>query len=300
MPRKKRCKVFVSYSRHDEALVKPLAQLLGVASDQAVFLDIDSINPGELWESRIEEAIRDAPVFILCWCCQCGPSHFIQREVALALEDSRKQLVPVRLCSSPLPQQIAQRQWINLSGQIVHSCNHPIFDVRHGQPGSVTGAYPSARSLPPRPSSPPKRAAGLLPILGSLAAIFVLSIALLKFTTQKSGHISQSSNAPDRQCLFENGPRAGLLGSEFTVSPSDPGKCVDEAGYVGSIIKKNTPIELPAEEERSFAWPIIAAAAVLLALLIAGFLRHRAARSVQTEAKSIADRATSYFSGLAQ
>ena len=81
MRRKKRCKVFVSYSRHDEALVKPLAQLLGVASDQAVFFDLDSVNPGELWESQIDDAVRAAPVFILCWCCQCVNSNFIQHEI---------------------------------------------------------------------------------------------------------------------------------------------------------------------------------------------------------------------------
>jgi hypothetical protein len=50
MPRKKRCKVFVSYSRHDEELVKPLAGLLGAAANDAVFLDVTSLKSGRAVE----------------------------------------------------------------------------------------------------------------------------------------------------------------------------------------------------------------------------------------------------------
>jgi hypothetical protein len=64
--RKKKCKVFVSYSRHDEALVKPLAGLLGAASDDAVFADVNSIVPCEAWQYRIEKAIRESTVFVVC------------------------------------------------------------------------------------------------------------------------------------------------------------------------------------------------------------------------------------------
>jgi hypothetical protein len=77
MARKKRYKVFVSYSRHDEALVQPLAGLLGVAADEAVFLDIASIAPGDLWEKKILVAVKECSVFILCWCCEGANSDFI-------------------------------------------------------------------------------------------------------------------------------------------------------------------------------------------------------------------------------
>lgn len=43
---KKKAKLFVSYSRHDEALIKPLASLLRLAAAEPVFLDVDSLKPG--------------------------------------------------------------------------------------------------------------------------------------------------------------------------------------------------------------------------------------------------------------
>jgi hypothetical protein len=121
--RKKRSKVFVSYSRHDELLVKPLAGLLGAAADEAVFLDVSSIKPGDFWKSEIEGAVRNASVFILCWCCQSKRSDFVAYEIKTALEAGGKRLVPVLLCSTPLPPSLADRQWIDLQGRIVHACD---------------------------------------------------------------------------------------------------------------------------------------------------------------------------------
>lgn len=123
MARKKQCKVFVSYSRHDEALVKPLAGLLGAAADDAIFLDIESIKPGNLWKYEIEHAVRNSSVFILCWCCESERSQFVRYEIRMALEGKDKRLVPVLLCSTPLPDSLTDRQWVDLRGRIIHSCN---------------------------------------------------------------------------------------------------------------------------------------------------------------------------------
>jgi hypothetical protein len=121
----KKTKVFVSYSRHDEALVKPLAGLLGVAADDAVFLDVASLKPGDLWDEKIIGAVKEASVFVLCWCCQCEHSTFIAKEISAALLEKKKKLVPVLFCSTPLPPAMADRQWIDLRGQIVHDCLSP-------------------------------------------------------------------------------------------------------------------------------------------------------------------------------
>ena len=123
--RPKKTKVFVSYSRHDEALVKPLAGLLGVAADDAVFLDVASLKPGDLWDEKIIGAVKEASVFVLCWCCQCEHSTFIAKEISAALLEKKKKLVPVLFCSTPLPPAMADRQWIDLRGQIVHDCLSP-------------------------------------------------------------------------------------------------------------------------------------------------------------------------------
>src|SRR4051812_18936197 len=117
MARNKPCKVFVSYSRHDEALVKPLAGLLGAAADDAIFLDIESIKPGNLWKDEIERAMRTSSVFILCWCCESERSQFVQYEIRMALKGKEKRLVPVLLCSTPLPHSLTDRQWVDLRGR---------------------------------------------------------------------------------------------------------------------------------------------------------------------------------------
>jgi hypothetical protein len=128
--RPRKTKVFVSYSRHDEALVKPLAGLLGVAADDAVFLDVASLKPGDLWDEKIIGAVKEASVFVLCWCCQCEHSTFIAKEISAALLEKKKRLVPVLFCSTPLPPAMADRQWIDLRGQIVHDCLSPHTDEK--------------------------------------------------------------------------------------------------------------------------------------------------------------------------
>jgi hypothetical protein len=126
-----RIKVFVSYSRHDESLVKPLAGLLGLAADDAVFLDIASIKPGDRWKDNIDGALREASVFILCWCCESERSQFISHEIAIALEGKGKRFVPVLFCDTPLPVTLEAYQWIDLRGQITHPCQHAATNSSH-------------------------------------------------------------------------------------------------------------------------------------------------------------------------
>jgi hypothetical protein len=120
--RKKPYQVFVSYSRHDEGLVKPLAGLLGAVA-ATVFLDVESIKPGDVWQTAVENAVRESSVFIVCWCCESGRSQFIQREIAVAMEDKRKRLVPVLLCSMPLPSPLGDLQWIDIQERVIHQCD---------------------------------------------------------------------------------------------------------------------------------------------------------------------------------
>jgi hypothetical protein len=120
--RKKKTRVFVSYSRHDEALVRPLAGLLGIAADRVVFLDVTSLQPGDEWETEIINAVRESSVFVLCWCCESQKSEFVAREISTALLDPHKRMVPVLFCSIHLPEALAKRQWIDLSGRILHEC----------------------------------------------------------------------------------------------------------------------------------------------------------------------------------
>jgi hypothetical protein len=151
MARKRRTKVFVSYSRHDEALVKPLAGLLGVASNDMVFFDVSSLRPGDNWEAEIHQAVREARVFVLCWCCEARESTFIANEIRWALSDESKKLVPVLFCGAPLPKPFSEIQWIDLRGQLFHSC---IDHAHQGRGQNLRQETPaggiSEDGLPPR------------------------------------------------------------------------------------------------------------------------------------------------------
>jgi hypothetical protein len=125
---RKHCKVFISYSRHDEALVKPLAALLNVALKDTVFLDVNELNPGDDWEREIVTALQESSIFVLCWCCETRASRFVAKEIALALTDPTKRIVPVLFCSATLPRKMSKLQWIDLRKQIVHACSQEHSD----------------------------------------------------------------------------------------------------------------------------------------------------------------------------
>jgi TIR domain len=139
-------RVFVSYSRHDEALVMPLAKLLGAAADDAVFLDVTSLRPGDPWKEKIEGAVRDATLFVLCWCCESQQSAFVAHEISIALSDRKKRLVPVLFCSTPLPKPLSGRQWVDLRGRIIHVCNNTLHPPEMARSEGMTKRRPS-RSL---------------------------------------------------------------------------------------------------------------------------------------------------------
>jgi hypothetical protein len=67
MPKKQKTpEVFVSYCRHDEALIRPLAAGIGVGREGSVFVDVEQLKAGDLWETKILGAVRGAKVFVLC------------------------------------------------------------------------------------------------------------------------------------------------------------------------------------------------------------------------------------------
>ena len=49
------------------------------------FQDILDLEPGEVWSERIEQAIREADVFLLFWSKRAKGSEWVRREVDFAL-----------------------------------------------------------------------------------------------------------------------------------------------------------------------------------------------------------------------
>jgi len=285
----------VSYSRHDEALVKPLAGLLGAAADDAVFVDVTSIQPGSLWKGEIENAIRDSPVFVLCWCCNSAASEFIQHEIDMALKGGEKRLVPVLFCSTPLPPLLASRQWIDLRGRVVHACNHATTEEDNLEHTGAFLPYNERRHPPPTRSSPRSKWIWI-----STALAFVLTFLIGVFSFRKSYDFPHPIPSAEKStlCFFQNGPKAG---EALDLAPQPPlaigSPCQDGAGNTGVIVER-MPAVWPPENmrEQGGGTHLVMILFATLLLVVGLFLPWRKRR--RREADKIAAAATTYFEEL--
>src|SRR5262245_10123134 len=103
--------IFVSYSHQDIGLVQPVVRLLR-ATEDLVFQDLDSIKPGRKWRREIEEALYAAHLVVLFWCYHSSRSAEVRREYELALTTG-KDVLPVLLDTTPLPEQLNEFQWVD-------------------------------------------------------------------------------------------------------------------------------------------------------------------------------------------
>ena len=112
--------IFVSYSRQDAGIVGPLVQLLRL-TDNNVFRDTDNISPGIKWRTILVDAVDNCQTFLLFWCRHSSTSAAVETEFTRALR-KKKVIVPLILDGTPLPQKLAEYQWIDL--RPVMSGNH--------------------------------------------------------------------------------------------------------------------------------------------------------------------------------
>jgi hypothetical protein len=103
--------IFVSYSRQDAGLVKPVVGLLRATKD-LVFQDVDSVMPGMRWRPQVEEALRVAHLIVLFWCYHSSRSAEVRKEYELALSTG-KDVLPVLLDATPLPRELNEYQWVD-------------------------------------------------------------------------------------------------------------------------------------------------------------------------------------------
>jgi hypothetical protein len=93
--------VFLSYSRQDSERVRPLRDALD-RMGYRVFFDVQSIEPGEKWKTRLERSIRASRTLVLCWSEKTRGSEYITFEYSRA-EALHKRVVPWKLDQAPLP-----------------------------------------------------------------------------------------------------------------------------------------------------------------------------------------------------
>jgi len=116
----RRPSVFLSYARTDHQSVKLIYDGLRVLGYD-VWLDTQVILPGQRFEDKIYQAIREADFFLPCISVNSvNRRGFIQRELRLAwdvaqgLLDDDIFIIPVRLDDSPVHERFAELQWVDL------------------------------------------------------------------------------------------------------------------------------------------------------------------------------------------
>jgi len=133
---KRHVHLFISYSRDDGQIILPIVQLLRV-TESKVFLDVDSIAPGERWQEQLEVALARADKVCVFWCLHSRTSEWVEREWRFALRENKK-IIPLLLDSTPLALELSEYQYIDFT-KFVEGSLHPTKDGYY---------YPSA---PPPP-----------------------------------------------------------------------------------------------------------------------------------------------------
>jgi hypothetical protein len=103
--------VFVSYSHADASLVAPIVKLIRI-NKSLVFQDIDDIQPGERWRTKIARGLAESHLVVVFWCDHANQSDEVSKEWKAAIEQE-KDLLPLLLDSTPLPPELGEFQWID-------------------------------------------------------------------------------------------------------------------------------------------------------------------------------------------
>lgn len=107
--------VFVSYARQDYPTVALFVSALR-ARGLDVWTDVDSLKPGEVWETSIRDALTKADALLVFVSRHSMASEWVKREVEAMIERREIPVVPVILEEvQDLPKALQERQWIMLT-----------------------------------------------------------------------------------------------------------------------------------------------------------------------------------------
>lgn len=108
-------RLFISYSRRDQDVARRLCDALA-ARGRALWVDWEGIPPSAEWLAEIEQGIRSADAFVFMLSPDSLRSEVCGQELAVALA-LNKRLVPLvvrEAGETPIPPELAQRNWIFL------------------------------------------------------------------------------------------------------------------------------------------------------------------------------------------
>lgn len=107
-------KIFVSYSRQDEAFARKMAVWLAKTLGLGVWIDVDDIQPGVKWSAAIQDGLDNCEVMVVIVTPEAMQSVNVEDEWQYFI-DLGKPVVPILLRSAPIPYQLRRIQYIDFS-----------------------------------------------------------------------------------------------------------------------------------------------------------------------------------------
>jgi predicted nucleotide-binding protein len=110
-----RPRVFISYARHDSVFAEQLANCLR-ANGAEVWIDIESLSPGQDWRQEIRKGLEEADLFVALVTARSLASAYVQSEIMAAL-NMGSLVVPVILepaAIADIPPALRNIQWLEV------------------------------------------------------------------------------------------------------------------------------------------------------------------------------------------
>lgn len=130
MASEKNKQLFVSYAQIDaepvERIIDSIRQEFRTrALPIDIWIDRDSLQPGERWEHSIQRALLDSLGILIFVSPASMNSEWVKTELAVASASTDRFIVPIILQHVPdLPTALKQRQWLDLSNQLTRQTIH--------------------------------------------------------------------------------------------------------------------------------------------------------------------------------
>lgn len=131
-PEIKKYDVFISYSRKDEHLLVPVIKLIRSLKADKVFQDIQDIPGGNKWRPALKNALEVCEMVIVFWCQHSAKSRVVKQEYKTGIK-LNKLLLTVCLDKTPVPNDLSEFQWIDMSAFHIHRPKPPFTP----KPGTI-------------------------------------------------------------------------------------------------------------------------------------------------------------------
>jgi TonB family protein len=187
---------FVSYSHEDSAFALRLAGDLKAAGAN-VWLDQIDIEPGQEWDSAIEDAVTQAPLMLLILSPTSVKSRNVRNEISFALEE-KKTIIPALYQDCTVPLQLRRIQHIDFRADYAHGLKALLRTLGVATPAAASATAASAGALHAKgeyssavPPHPPPKAASRIRVDSTVQAASLVN----KVTPQyppiaKRAHVS--------------------------------------------------------------------------------------------------------------